>query len=260
MIDSHCHIGFENGVDDLLSRAAAAGVHRMLSVACEPKDYPVLLALLKKYPQIDGALGLHPEFAPDWDKTKSELRAYFQQNNRLVAVGECGLDYHYSPDTPREQCHAFESQIELAHDLKKPLIIHTRDAESDTLSILESADRSGLLKYGAVLHCFTGSKHLAEGALQMGLYLSASGVITFKSSADLRSVFQMVPLNKLLIETDSPYLAPVPYRGKENEPSFIVKTAEKLAEIKSIPLLEVDRITTQNYYQLFQIAEAKNAN
>ncbi|MBR6412123.1 MAG: TatD family hydrolase [Alphaproteobacteria bacterium] len=261
MIDSHCHIGFEEGdLKGLLSRAEAVGVHRMLSVACEPKDYPVLVSLLKQYPQIDGAIGLHPEYAVSWDKIYPALNQIFQQNNRVVAVGECGLDYHYAPDTKKEQCHAFEAQIELAHTLQKPVIIHTRDAEEDTLSILESADRTGLLKYGAVLHCFTGSKRLADLALRMGLYLSASGVITFKSADELRAVFQDVPLDRLLIETDSPYLAPVPYRGKENEPAFVVKTAEKLAEIKSLPVLEIERITTQNYYQLFQISEVSDAN
>ena len=259
MIDSHCHIGFEGqGLSDILSRAKSAGVQRMLSVACEPKDYPTLIDLLKNYPQIDGAIGLHPEYAENWGTVYPTLTAFFKET-RVVAVGECGLDYHYAPDTKAAQRQAFESQIEFAHTLHKPVIIHTRDAEEDTISILKSADKAGLLKYGAVLHCFTGSRYLAEIALGMGLYLSASGVITFKSAEDLRSVFRQVPLDKLLIETDSPYLAPVPYRGQENEPSFIVKTAEKLAELESLSLLEVNDITTRNYYKLFH-QEEKDAS
>ena len=261
MIDSHCHIGFEGQeIEDVLSRAKVAGVHRMLSVACEPKDYPVLSDLLNRYSQLDGAMGLHPEYATDWDNVSPKLISFFEQNNRILAVGECGLDYHYAPDTKKEQCYAFEKQIELAYHLQKPLIIHTRDAQDDTLSVLRTADRAGLLKFGAVLHCFTGTKFLAEKALEMGLYLSASGVITFKSADELRAIFREVPSDRLLIETDSPYLAPVPYRGQDNEPSFVIKTAEKLAELKSMSLLEIDQITTQNYYQLFQIPEDKNAD
>ena len=261
MIDSHAHIGFEGrGVDEILARAKAVGVDRILSVACEPKDYSVLSDILKKYPEIDGAMGLHPEYAGAWDDIYPILKDFFMAQKSPVAVGECGLDYHYAPDTKAEQRHAFEGQIELAHLSHKPIIIHTRDAEDDTLAILKSADRAGLLKYGAVLHCFTGSKDLAQSALQMGLYLSASGVITFKSADDLRAVFGEVPLNQLLIETDSPYLAPVPYRGQENEPSFVIKTAEKMAEIKSISLLELDKITTYNYYKLFHHDEVNHAD
>ena len=251
MIDSHCHIGFDG--DDLpliLEHAQSVGITRMLSVACEPKDYNVLLSVLQTYPQIDGAMGLHPEYAADWEKVQPVLTNMFAQT-RLVAVGECGLDYHYAPDSRDAQCKVFESHIELAYALKKPLIIHTRDAEEDTLSILESAHRARLLSYGAVLHCFTGSAHLAERAIQMGIYISASGVITFKSAEDLRRLFQQIPLERLLIETDSPYLSPIPYRGQKNEPAFIQKTAEKLSELKGISVFEIDQITTQNYNTLF---------
>lgn len=261
MIDSHCHIGFDEkeSLSDIVHRAEANGVTRMLSVACEVKDYQSLSEVLQQYPQIDGAMGLHPEYASDWENVLPILTDFFSKS-RLVAVGECGLDYHYAPDTRTIQCHTFESHIELAHTLKKPLIIHTRDAEEDTLSILESAERAGLLKYGAVLHCFTGSERLANKALQMGIYLSASGVITFKSADSLRTLFQQVPLNRLLVETDSPYLAPVPYRGQDNEPAFIVKTAEKLAELYRLSTLEIDQITTQNYYRLFQVQKEQNAS
>ena len=259
MIDSHCHIGFENDIlNDIVGRAKSAGICRMLSVACAVSDYDRLLQILADFPMIEGAVGLHPEYAASWPQAQNRLAGLFP-NHRLVAVGEFGLDYHYAPDTKLEQRLCFEGQIELAHHLKKPIIIHTRDADADTISILESADRAGLLKFGGVLHCFTGTQTLAEKGLEMGLYLSASGVITFKNADGLRSVFQMVPNERLLIETDSPYLAPVPYRGQKNEPAFVIKTAEKLAELKKLSVQEIDQITTENYYRLFHVKEASDA-
>ena len=259
MIDSHCHIGFENDLlNEVVDRAKSVGVRRMLSVACAVSDYKRLLQILTDYPMIDGAVGIHPEYANTWSTAREEISRLFP-STRLVAIGECGLDYHYAPDTKKEQRLCFEEQIELACRLNKPVIIHTRDAEDDTISILQSAYRAGLLKSGAVLHCFTGTRELADIALEMGLYLSASGVITFKNAEDLRSVFYAVPLDKLLVETDSPYLAPVPYRGKENEPAFVIKTAEKLAELKGLSVEEIDRITTENYYRLFHIKEISDA-
>ena len=259
MIDSHCHIGFEDdNLNDVVMRAKSVGVDRMLSVACAVSDYDRVLQILADFPVIDGSVGLHPEYADAWPQAQDKIAGLFS-NSRLVAVGECGLDYHYAPDTKKEQQVCFEGQIELAYRLKKPIIIHTRDAEDDTLSILKSADRSGLLKFGGVLHCFTGTQTLADRALEMGFYLSASGVITFKSADALRFVFQMVPNDRLLVETDSPYLAPVPHRGKQNEPAFVIKTAEKLAELRGVSVQEIDQITTENYHRLFHVMEVSNA-
>ena len=259
MIDSHCHIGFENdNLKDIVTRAESVGVHRLLSVACAVSDYDCLIKNLIDFPMIDGAVGLHPEYADSWHEARKKIIGLFP-GSRLVAVGECGLDYHYAPDTKQEQQICFEGQIELAHDLKKPIIIHTRDSEPDTISILKSAYKAGLLKFGGVLHCFTGTQALADTALEMGLYLSASGVITFKNADTLRSVFQYIPLDKLLLETDSPYLAPVPYRGRANEPAFIIKTAEKLAELRNLSVEEIDQITTENYNRLFHVKEISDA-
>ena len=259
MIDSHCHIGFENDdLGDIVFRAKSVGVHRMLSVACAVSDYDKLVKILSDFPMIDGAVGLHPEYANSWTEVKEKLTEVLSLK-RILALGECGLDYHYAPDTKREQQICFEEQIELAHRLNKPIIIHTRDAESDTISILKSAFNAGFLKFGGVLHCFTGTQALADIVLEAGLYLSASGVITFKNAEEIRSVFQSAPIARLSIETDSPYLAPIPYRGRVNEPAYVVKTAEKLAELRKLPVEEIDRITTENYTRLFRVKEVSDA-
>ena len=260
MIDSHCHIGLnQTDVTGLLMRAQLAGVTSMLSVACSVREYPALLKLLETYPTIDGAFGIHPEYAATVPSDE-EFCQMISAHPNLVAVGECGLDYHYMAEEKDIQIQAFERQITLAARLKKPLIVHTREADSDTISILKTAHKDGLLSAGGVIHCFTGSQELADAALDMGFYISASGVITFKMSDNVRQVISTVPLNRLLIETDSPYMAPVPYRGKINEPSYIVKTAEKLAEMKGVPVQEVERITTENYQNLFKKGGLKNGN
>lgn len=252
MIDSHCHIGFDQAdTAEVLARAKAVGVNEILTVACSLTDYAQLISVLMKYPTIYGAFGIHPEYAETMPADK-ELSEKLSAHPNIVAVGECGLDYHYNPETKKIQCSAFERQIEIAHRLKKPLIIHAREADDDIITILNSANCAGLLTHGGVLHCFTGSQRLAEKALEVGFYISASGVITFKNAEAIRDVFQTVPIERLLIETDSPYMAPVPYRGKVNEPAFMIKTAEKLAEIKGLTLAEIDRITTQNFYTLFK--------
>ena len=252
MIDSHCHIGFEQtDTAEVLARAKAVGVNEILTVACSLTDYAQLISILTKYPTIYGAFGIHPEYAETMPKDE-EMQKKLSAHPNIVAVGECGLDYHYNSETKKIQCSAFERQIEIAHRLKKPLIIHAREADDDIIAILNSANCAGLLTYGGVLHCFTGSHRLAEKGLEVGFYISASGVITFKNAESIRDVFKTVPIERLLIETDSPYMAPVPYRGKVNEPAFMVKTAEKLAEIKGVTLAEIDRITTQNFYTLFR--------
>ena len=260
MIDSHCHIGFQGqDVLPILERARAAGVSHVLSVACSQTDYDDLIRLLNAEPSVYGAFGIHPETAdnlPDDNDFFQKIRAH----NRLLAVGEIGLDYHYMTVDKATQYRAFETQLIWAHTVEKPVIIHTRDAEDDTVAILSSAARAGLLQHSGILHCFTGTRHLAEVALDLGFYLSASGVITFKNADNIRTVFEHVPNDRLLVETDSPYMAPVPYRGRENEPAFVMETARRLAEMKGMTLAELDTLTTCNFNRLFQIKENKNAS
>ncbi len=257
MIDSHCHLGIGHEWKEpgqtpevLLKRAQDAGVSGILTVACSYKDEDDLKQMLE-YPNVWGAFGIHPENAPHFDLTHS-VRMLTTFSN-LVALGEIGLDYYYEPETRAQQIKVFEAQIELAARYRLPIIIHTRDAEDDTIKILRAAKEGGLLENSGVLHCFTGTRLLAESAMEMGLYISASGIITFKKAAELRGVFADVPLNKLLVETDSPYLAPVPYRGKLNEPSYVIETAKELARIKEVTFDEINKVTTGNFKKLFCI-------
>ena len=254
MIDSHCHIGIGaeadkgEALENILKRAFAVGVEQILTVACSYNDTADLAAMTRR-PNVWGALGIHPENAADFNEAKTQ--EVFRSMPHLVGYGEIGLDYYYTPETKETQCLVFARQLELAYQLNLPVIIHTRDAEEDTVRILKNAFEKGFLKQGGVLHCFTGSDRLANIALDMGLYLSASGIITFKNAEKLRQVFQSVPLSRLLIETDSPYLAPVPYRGKTNEPAFAVETLKQLAYIKQIDIEEAAFFTTQNFKNLF---------
>ncbi len=256
MIDSHCHIGFDCTADEtaaLVARAHGQGVTHMLTVACSFDNVPQLKSVLVAHSSVFGAFGIHPENAADFDKVK--FMQVFQEMPELVAVGEIGLDYYYNNDTRDIQKDVFFKQIELADQLNKPVIIHTRDAEDDTMDILETAARNNWLKRGGVLHCYTGSLNLAKRAIELGFYVSASGIITFKNSQPLRDVFKELPLDRLLVETDAPYLAPVPFRGKVNEPSFLPNTLNKLAELKEVNPDEVQKITTHNFKTLFGISD-----
>lgn len=256
MIDSHCHIGIGRLKEEtpaMIERAFASGVTNILSVACKPEELSDLIALLDTYHFIYGAFGIHPEYANEEEISPEKLIQGLLAHPRLVGVGETGLDYYYQPETRAAQLKAFQTHIEVAYRLKKPIIIHTRSAEADTSALLKEADRAGYLAYGGVLHCFTGSSDLAETALSLGLHISASGVITFKNAADLRRIFEIVPLNRLLVETDAPYLAPVPYRGQTNEPAFVAETLKMLAAIHRISPQEADTYTTSNFKKLFKI-------
>ncbi len=252
MIDSHCHLTGEEFASDrseVIERAMAMGVETLLSVACHPDEYTGLLAFLESYPSFYGAFGIHPEVAA-LCPSEEELAAYFT-HPRLVGIGETGLDYHYTPETAKQQQESFQRHINVAYRLKKPLVIHSREAEADTIALLKEAERGGLLAYGGVLHCFTGSDALAEQALSLGLFLSVSGVISFRNAHELRQVFQHIPLDRLLVETDAPYLAPTPYRGRRNEPAFIVQTATVLADLKGVSVDEMSRQTSSNFNKLF---------
>lgn len=259
MIDSHCHLNavdYDENIAAVLEEAKKTGVEKCLAVACDVNDFEELKQQLQQFSNLFGAVGIHPEYANkpyDIDM----LRQFIKTTPRIVGVGECGLDYHEMPeDTKEKQKLLFEAQIELADELALPLIIHSRDAEGDMRSILKAAYKSNKLKKGFVLHCFSGSIDMAKEAVKMGGYLSAAGVLTFKNAARVREVFSTIPLDRLLVETDAPYLAPEPYRGKKNQPAFVVKTLEKLAEIKGVPVAEMNDITTHNFNRLFLKGEA----
>lgn len=253
-IDSHCHLDQEDyliPVDELIKLAQKEGVKKILAVACDPKNWSELLTLLEQNQVLYGALGIHPEYAHmDNEAALNQMRHLFV-HKKLVAMGEIGLDYHESPDSKKKQQDLFETQIQLAHELNKPVMIHTREAEEDTYALLKEACDTGFLDRSGVVHCFTGTKNFAKKVLDLGFYISASGVITFKSAKELREVFSFVPLDRLLVETDAPWLAPEPFRGQKNQPAFVQQTLKKLAEIKGISQEEMEKITDNNFYNLY---------
>ena len=251
-IDSHCHLDqadYTEPVEQVMKRAQKAGVNRILAVACNPDDFQELAEQLKKYPFLYGAFGIHPEYAGK-NQDIENIEKYILSTG-AIAVGECGLDYHESIATHDQQKKLFCDQIDLAHKLHLPLMIHARDAEGDMRTILKQAHQGGKLKDGFVLHCFSGSLDMAKEVVKMGGYLSASGVITFKNAERVREIFSQIPLEHLLVETDAPYLAPHPLRGKQNEPAYVQYTLAKLAEIKGISEKEMEKITTENFERLY---------
>ncbi|GLR69915.1 TatD family hydrolase [Agaribacter marinus] len=250
-VDSHCHLDriSESSVeiDEIVKRAAEAKVEHMLCVAVSVKEFTSMHSAVAKYSNVSMSCGVHPlhqEDACDYDT----LLEYATRDD-VVAVGETGLDYHYSEDTKATQRQSFIDHIKVANVVKKPLIIHTRGAQQDTLDILNEYYEHDT---GAVLHCFTESLEMAEAAMAMGISISISGIVTFKSASELQATVKQIPLDKLLIETDSPWLAPTPYRGKTNEPKYVVRVAEFIADLKGMSVAELAEASKNNFYQLFR--------
>lgn len=236
-MDIHSHfIMLEDSPEDVLARAESENVKRMINIATCKKDiYQVLELAETHYPKICCSLGIHPHDAGDWD---DEIKNFIKENaakDCVVALGEMGLDYYYEHSDRETQKKAFKEQLQLAKELDLPVQIHTRDAEEDTIAILDELGGG----FRGVIHCFTGTKFLADNALRNGLDISISGILTFKNAKELREVVSEVPLDRLHVETDSPFLAPVPKRGRKNEPSFVVHTAQFLADLKSVSIDEL---------------------
>ena len=251
MIDSHCHLDHEplfNNLDEILKRSKEVGIEKLLTICTTLKSYEKIKELVKKDDMIFGTYGIHPHEAKN-DKVSYKLIVnQINKNEKIIGIGETGLDFYYNLSDKSDQIRSFEEHIKAAIELNKPLIIHSRNAENSTFEILNDYKKNNLK---ILMHCFTGSKLFAEKLLDLNAYFSASGIITFKNSIDLQETFKYIPLEKVLIETDSPYLAPVPNRGKKNEPSFIDFTAKKLSEIKEISKQEVINKTTDNFNRLF---------
>jgi TatD DNase family protein len=251
LVDSHCHLDFPELAGDLtgvLSRMSAAGVTHALCVGVSIRRLPNVLEMAERHPNIYASVGVHPD-EPPGDEPDIARLVELAHHPRVVAVGETGLDY-YRTDTDREcQRARFRTHIRAARALGKPLIIHTRAAPEDTLAIMHEEDAASV---GGVMHCFTESLAVAERAMAMGFQISISGIVTFKNASTLKSVVEALPLDRLLIETDAPYLAPVPFRGKTNEPAYVRLVAEEVARITQIPLDDVARQTTRNFFELFR--------
>jgi TatD DNase family protein len=253
LIDSHCHLDFPDFAADrdaVVGRARAAGVGRMVTICTHVRQFDKIRAIAQAYPDVYCSLGTHPVHAAEEpDVTTAELVALVKAEPRIVGIGECGLDYFHHDSPPDVQAEVFRRHIRAARETGLPLIVHTRDAEADTMRILREEAPQGDLS--GILHCFTGSTELARAALDFGFSISISGILTFKSAAALRETVEIVPLDRLLVETDAPYLAPMPHRGKRNEPAFVVNTATVLATLKGVTFDVLAAASTANFLRLF---------
>lgn len=255
LVDSHCHLNFPDfkGKEaEIVNSAKQVGIARFLTACTRLSEVSELLELTRTFPEVFASVGIHPEYAAEQGNVSVGDLTALTTDAKIVAIGEAGLDYHYgSPETRQAQLDLFRIHLKAAKAAKLPIIIHTRDAEDDTIALLEEEKSPDLT---GVLHCFSSQRKLAEKGLELGFYLSASGIITFKSAEDLRDIFSDVPMNRLLVETDAPYLAPVPYRGRKNEPAYMIKTAEMLASLKGVSIDELQKRTTENFFTLFSKA------
>ncbi len=253
LVDHHCHIDrpeFAADLDDVVARSHAAGVRLMVNISTRVRKFDHLLAVVERFDSVYGTVGTHPHYAhEELDVTAEDLER-LSRHPKIVGIGEAGLDYYYKHSTPEAQAQGFRTHIAAARTTGLPLEIHTRDADQDTLAILVDEHAKGV--FPAILHCFTGGRELAMRAVDLGLYVSFSGVVTFKKSDALRQIACEVPLDRILVETDAPYLAPDPYRGKRNEPAYVTHTAEVLARARGIDMETFAAATTQNFFRIYQ--------
>jgi TatD DNase family protein len=252
LIDSHCHLDFKDFADEIeavVARAETAGVERMITISTRVAHGDRLVALAERFRPVFFSIGTHPHQAAEEPETDVAAIRAFARHPKCVAIGEAGLDYHYDYAPRDVAAKVFRAQIAAARDLGLPLVIHSRDADEDMAAIL--TDEMGKGPFAAVLHCFTSGSALAETGLALGLYISFSGVLTFKNSQNLREIARAAPLDRVLVETDAPYLAPVPHRGKRNEPAFVVETARMLADVKGLDEPVIADATRENTLRLF---------
>ena len=251
MIDSHCHLDHDplfSNINEVLSRSKKVGIKKLLTISTNLESYKNILKIIEIDPMIFGSIGIHPHEVKDYKIDYDYIVNEFNNSDKIIGVGETGLDYYYENSPKKKQIESFKTHIEASIKCNCPLIVHSRDAEDDTFNILKDyADK----KTKILMHCFTGSQKFADKLLDLDSYFSASGIITFKNSHKLQDTFKNIPNEKILIETDSPFLAPVPMRGKKNEPSFIKYTIEKLANLKNINTSEMINLTTNNFDSLF---------
>ncbi len=257
LIDSHCHLVYDGLVDrqdEVLAAARARGVAGFLNISTRQSEWAAVVAVAEREPDVWASIGVHPHEADAHPDLGAAALVEASHHPRVIAIGECGLDYHYDKSDRASQRERFGAHIEAARETGLPLVVHTRDAEEDTAEILSREVGKGGVT--GVLHCFTGSRKLAEIALDLGFYISMSGIVTFKSARDLQDVAKIIPDDRLLVETDAPFLAPVPNRGKVCEPAFVADTAAFVATLRDQPFDELARTTTANFFRLFGKAAA----
>ena len=253
MIDSHCHLDREplfNDLTNILKRSEEVGIHKILTICTTLDSFVKIKEIVNKYKMIYGTFGIHPHETINNNVSLNQIVKEVKENKKIIGVGETGLDFYYNNSDKNSQIESFDKHIQASIDLSVPLIVHSRNAEKETFDILNNYKNK---EAKILMHCFTGSKNFAKKLLDFNVFFSASGIITFKNSIVLQETFKSIPLNKLLIETDSPFLAPVPNRGKKNEPSFLKFTANKLSELKNTNSNEIIKNTTKNFEKLFNI-------
>jgi TatD DNase family protein len=255
LVDSHCHLDFPEfagEIDAIIGRARAAGVGRIVTISTRIKNQNDLLAIAERFPDVFCSVGTHPQHAhEELDITLADLIAH-TRHPKVVALGEAGLDYHYNTDTLDAQERGLRTHIAAARETGLPLVIHSREADDHMARILE--EEAGKGAFPAVLHCYTGGPELAQRAIALGLSISFTGILTFKKSDALRTIAASLPADRIMVETDAPYLAPGPHRGKRNEPAFVVETAKVLADARGVSFEEIARTTTDNFFRLFSKA------
>ena len=256
LVDSHCHLDcidlseFDNDFDNLIQHTLNSGIEHMLCVSINLKNYPGMLEKVRAYSNISVSAGMHP-MAEETDDFSIDFLADLARDKKVVAIGETGLDYFYHKGDPEWQRERFRAHIQVANQVDKPVIIHTRDAAKDTINILQQENAQ---QCGGVIHCFTETQSFANQAMDLGFMISISGIVTFKNADALREVAKKIPDDRLLIETDSPYLAPIPYRGKQNQPAYVKRVAETLATIRNTSVEHIAEVSRNNFYQLFNVS------
>ena len=261
LIDSHCHLNYEGLVerqDEVLENARDRGVQGFLNISTRQREWNDVIGVAERNADVWASVGVHPHEADAHPDLGATALVEATRHPRVIAIGECGLDYYYDKSDRAAQRERFEAHIDAARQTRLPLIVHTRDAEGDTAEILERAVKEKGVT--GVLHCFTGSAELARKGLDLGFYVSLSGIVTFKNARELKDVARRVPLDRLLIETDSPYLAPVPFRGKRNQPAYVAHVAAELARLREIPVETIAAATSANFFRLFRIDPGKGSD
>src|SRR3569623_1979297 len=257
LVDSHCHLDFPDfapDLDTIVARAAEAGIGRMITISTRVKRLDGLIAIAERFPNVFCSVGTHPHHADEEDGISPDELIALTKHPKVVALGEAGLDYFYDNGSPEAQARGIRAHIAAARATGLPLVIHTRQADEDCARILEEEAAKG--SFRAVLHCYTGGRDLALKAVSLGLYIGFTGILTFKKSATLRALAAVLPSDRILVETDSPYLAPGKFRGKRNEPAYVVEVAKVLAETRGVSLDEISRQTTDNFFRLFSKVKA----
>ncbi len=252
LVDSHCHLDFPDfagDLDGIVARAAEVGIGRMVTFATRVRLLPQLVAIAERFANVYCSVGTHPHHADEEDGISPDELAELTRHPKVVALGEAGLDYFYDNGSPQAQARGFRAHIAAARATDLPLVIQTREADEDCRRILEEEMARG--PFRAVLHCYTGGRELAMRAIELGLSISFTGILTFKKSEALRALAAELPADRIMVETDSPYLAPGKFRGKRNEPAYVVEVAKVLAEVRGVSLAEISRQTSENFFRLF---------